>query len=129
MPKVLVDAEFAEVLAEWFSLLEQEGISIVPTSGYRTREEQNRLFKRLGRLGLAAAPGRSYHEYGLALDFVTVPRTPELMRRAGELAESVGLRWGGRFRIRDEVHVDAGNFISIEEARAEGYPGELVEVE
>lgn len=126
---VQVDGDFASVLEEWFVLLDEADLTIRVTSGFRSPRQQRAIFSRLGRRGLAARPGRSFHEYGLALDFVTVPRTATTMRRAGELAESVGLRWGGRFRTPDPVHVDAGHFITITEARSQGFPGDLVEVE
>ncbi len=124
-----VDQAFAEILEEWFGALDDEGIQITVTSGHRSSQQQARLFSgRLGRAHLAAPPGRSFHEVGLALDFVTRPRTSSLMRRAGELAEALGLRWGGRFRPPDEVHIDAAHFISLDEAKADGFPHSLVEV-
>lgn len=122
-----VDSTFAELLSEWFDLLEQENLHVRFTSGFRDLAEQRALFARQGSRGLAAQPGRSYHNYGLALDFVA--DTPTAQTRAGTLAESVGLRWGGRFRPPDVVHIDAGNFLPIEEAETQGYPVELVTLE
>ncbi len=127
MPSVQVDADFADLLLDWADLLGQEGIQIRVTSGFRSLQEQRGLFARLGKRGLAARPGLSYHNYGLALDFVTTPRSAQSL--AGELAESLGLRWGGRFRPADPVHIDAGNFLPIEEARKMGFPGTLVTLE
>ena len=127
MSRASVDADFAEVVLEWAELLGDEGISITLTSGFRTLQEQRRLYARLGRVGLAAQPGRSYHNYGLALDFVATPRSAQA--RAGRLAESLGLRWGGRFHPPDPVHIDAGNYVPIDQAAAEGYPITLVTLE
>ncbi len=127
MSRAAVDADFADVLLEWADFLGEAGIQITLTSGYRGLQEQRRLFARLGRRGLAAQPGRSYHNYGLALDFLTTPRAAQA--QAGRLAESLGLRWGGRFHPPDPVHIDAGNFLSITAARDEGYPIILVTLE
>lgn len=127
MSSASVDADFAELVLEWADLLGAEGIQIRLTSGFRSIQQQRGLHARLGRRGLAAAPGRSFHNYGLALDFVT--RNPRDQTRAGALAESLGLRWGGRFRPPDPVHIDAGNYITIEQARSEGWPGSLVTLE
>ena len=59
----------------------------------------------------------SYHQYGLAADFAFVrdgklvisERDPWAMggyAHYGELAETVGLVWGGRWQMRDFGHVE-----------------------
>ncbi len=125
---ILVDSEFADLVDEWLEAVAEHGLRVRLTSGFRTGAEQRRIFARLGPRGLAAHPGRSFHEVGLAIDFVTLPRTRDRMRAAGELGESLGLRWGGRFRKPDPVHLDAGSLISISAAKHEGFPIELVGV-
>lgn len=46
---------------------QKTGKSITVTSGYRSYEHQQQLFKKYGP-GRAARPGRSLHEFGLAID-------------------------------------------------------------
>jgi len=69
------------------------------TSGYRSFQEQERLYRRWldGRHPLPVAPpGRSLHNYGLAVDLVSQDNA-----RLGALWISWGGRWGGS---GDPVH-------------------------
>lgn len=64
-------AQYAVDIADFY------GIPVTVTSGYRTYDEQARLYKRVlsGRARFPAAPpGTSAHEYGFAFDSVTEPR-------------------------------------------------------
>jgi len=70
-PEVKEAAEFAVDIADWY------GIPVTITSGFRSYQEQDRLYKRFlsGRARFPAAPpGRSAHGYGLAFDSVVAPR-------------------------------------------------------
>lgn len=64
-----------------------------------------------GRIVTSAAPGQSYHNYGLAIDGVvlrggkpvwghTSNEDLSYWTRYGELAEDVGFKWAGRWRGR-----------------------------
>lgn len=73
------------------------------TSGYRSVAEQRRLYERYiaGRQPYPVAPpGRSYHNYGLAVDIVA-DSPPGAQEALGRLWESWGGLWGGS---RDPVH-------------------------
>ncbi len=76
-------------------------------SVYRSFAHQNRLYKAyLERRSSipAAPPGRSLHQYGEAFDLrVQDPRDQQWL---GEVWESWGGRWGGRFN--DPNHFDSG---------------------
>jgi len=79
-------------------------------SVYRSITTQNRLYKAYleGRSNIPAAPpGRSLHNYGEAFD-LSVP-DPDDQRWLGEVWESWGGRWGGRFN--DPNHFDSGSTI------------------
>jgi len=79
------------------------GVRTRITSTFRSRHEQTRLWEqRKNSLLPAAAPGRSQHEYGLAFDIVAVD--PQLQGWLGQLGESFGLIWGGRFARPDPPH-------------------------
>lgn len=89
------------------------GIPFIFTCTYRSQDEQDALYE-LGR----TRPGRkvtwtrnSKHTQGIAFDIVPIDenRKPlwddnELWDRIGEIGESVGLEWGGRWVKSDRPH-------------------------
>jgi hypothetical protein len=71
------------------------------TSTRRTRLEQQTLFASCGAGQCrypAAAPGHSYHEFGLAFDYLA---PDEILQQLGAIWESYGGGWGGE---RDPIH-------------------------
>ena len=52
----------------------------------------------------------SYHLNGQAFDGLVQPYNEEKQAALGAIAEYFGFRWGGRFRTRDVVHFDDGNY-------------------
>jgi hypothetical protein len=75
------------------------------TSVRRTFSQQTRLwnaFLRGESRYPAAPPGTSKHEFGLAWDMVA---EPAILAALGELWESWGGTWGGRFG--DPIHFEA----------------------
>lgn len=74
------------------------------SSAFRSSSEQARLYRRFvaGQSRYPVAPpGRSYHEYGRAIDIVA---RPEVLRRLGAIWEQAGGTWGGE---RDDIHFQA----------------------
>jgi len=65
-----------------------------------------------GPVVTAAAPGDSFHQYGLAVDVVPVAYkglkdwnpSGEAWARIGAIGESLGLTWGGRWSKPDKPH-------------------------
>lgn len=115
---IKLDPEFSGQVDQLIIEAIREGVidDIELVSGYRSTKEQKRLHERWqrGETDLpAAAPGTSYHEVGLAVDVAVSPA--EALGDFGEFAESRGFRWGGRFD--DPVHIDAGNWISLDQAK------------
>jgi hypothetical protein len=53
----------------------------------------------------AAAPGTSKHEQGLAFDVGGL--NPSQLKKLGQIWESWGGRWGGRFRAKDPIHFES----------------------
>lgn len=84
-----------------------DGLDILIYCGLRSEAEQAALYAagrtRKGRIITHAQPGQSPHQYGLAYDFVPILHSKcqwqntAMYRRAGELAEALGLEWGGRW--------------------------------
>ena len=82
-----------------FAVANYYGLEPRITSAYRSISEQRRLYQRWLRGQNpypAAAPGRSFHNYGLAIDMVTKNNAG-----LGKYWQSLGGIWGGS---RDPVH-------------------------
>ncbi|KAA3655416.1 MAG: M15 family peptidase [Proteobacteria bacterium] len=112
-----LDPEFTQRLLLVIKIMrERYGYDVALIEGYRTPERQSEL-AALGPQVTQAAAYMSYHQYGLAADcaflrdgkLVISERDPWAMRGYtlyGEVAESVGLTWGGRWRMRDLGHIE-----------------------
>ena len=107
----------AEKLIE---LAKQNGIDLLVTSTYRDLESQAALFAqgrtKPGKIVTNARPGQSWHNWRCAFDVVpirngkpvwgTTGPDGDLWRKIGELGESVGLEWAGRWtgKLREFAH-------------------------
>lgn len=94
----------------------ETGRPLVLTSAKRSSRKQEQLYRayRAGRSRLPAAPpGRSAHEYGLALDFTVgrpYPNDQNLWERYWRIAEAFGFRPLG---AQDAVHIEVPNWRAI----------------
>ena len=94
-----------------------KGLELLVTDGRRTFLSQGELYAQgrttPGDIVTHAEPGESYHNYGLAIDFVCIDshgtplwsETP--WEEIGEFGEGLGLEWGGRWPRpkRDRPHL------------------------
>lgn len=90
-----------------------EGIDVLITSTYRDNESQNALYAqgrtKPGAKVTNAKAGQSYHNYKCAFDFVPIVAGKaqwsdiKTFARCGEIAESVGLEWAGRWKSFKEL--------------------------
>lgn len=113
----LLDPEYAQRLLLVFKIMREEhGYEMAILEGYRSPERQDMLSK-LGGHVTGAKAFQSYHQYGLAADcaflldgkLVISEKDPWAMkgyRLYGEVAESAGLTWGGRWAMMDFGHVE-----------------------
>ena len=113
----LMEPAFAQKLLMVFKIMkEQHGYDMAILEGYRSPERQNRL-AALGSSVTSAAAFQSWHQYGLAADcaflrngkIVITEKDPWAMRGYvlyGRVAESVGLTWGGRWKMMDFGHTE-----------------------
>ncbi|CAN7406937.1 M15 family metallopeptidase [Pseudoduganella sp. LjRoot289] len=113
----LLDQAYAQRLLLAFRIMkEQHGYDMAILEGYRSPERQNRL-AALGTSVTSAAAFQSWHQYGLAADsafvrdgkLVISEQDPWAMRGYqlyGEVAESLGMTWGGRWKMRDFGHTE-----------------------
>ncbi|MBA5639497.1 M15 family metallopeptidase [Duganella sp. LX20W] len=113
----LLDAEFAQRLLMVFKIMhERYGYDMAILEGYRSPERQNQLAAS-GPAVTNAKAFQSYHQFGLAADCAFLrdgklriseqdPWAMRGYRLYGEVAESVGLHWGGRWTMMDLGHTE-----------------------
>ena len=91
------------------------GIDVLITSTYRDAESQNALYAQgrtlPGKRVTNAKAGQSWHNWRCAFDFVPIVtgkaqwNDTNTFERCGEIAESVGLEWAGRWtRFKELAH-------------------------
>ena len=113
----LLEDDFRQRLLLAFKIMrEQHGYDLALLEGYRSPERQAEL-QALGPNVTRAGAYQSFHQYGLAADvafmragrLVISEKDPWAMRGYelyGEVAESLGLTWGGRWQLMDFGHAE-----------------------
>ena len=113
----LMNPAYAQRLLMAFKIMkDKHGYDMAILEGYRSPERQNTL-AALGSGVTNAAAFQSWHQYGLAADcaflrggkIVISEKDPWAMRGYalyGEVAESLGLTWGGRWKMMDFGHTE-----------------------
>ena len=113
----MMHADYTQRLLMVFKIMkEKHGYDMAILEGYRSPERQNRL-AAMGSSVTSAAAFQSWHQYGLAADcaflrdgkLVISEKDPWAMRGYqlyGEVAESLGLTWGGRWKMMDFGHTE-----------------------
>ncbi len=113
----------------WLKAVKAEGIDVLITCTYRDAETQNRLYaqgrSKPGKIVTNAKGGQSFHNYAVAWDFVVMsngkPMWNDLksFRRAGEIAEKLGIEWAGRWKTFKELaHLQFAGGLSLKQLRA-----------
>ncbi len=112
----LMDGEFRQRVLVLFQQMSERGYEMALLEGYRSPERQAEL-AAMGPNVTRAGAFQSYHQFGLAADLaffrngklVISERDPWAMegyRLLGERAETLGLTWGGRWKLMDFGHVE-----------------------
>lgn len=113
----LMNAAYTQRLLMAFKIMKEKyGYDMAILEGYRSPERQNTL-AAMGSGVTNAAAFQSWHQYGLAADcaflrdgkLVISEKDPWAMRGYqlyGEVAESLGLTWGGRWKMMDFGHTE-----------------------
>jgi peptidoglycan L-alanyl-D-glutamate endopeptidase CwlK len=113
----LLRPEFSQRLLLIFKIMKEKyGYQMVLLEGYRSPARQDML-ARLGNQVTNARAYQSWHQYGLAADcafwrdgrLIISEKDPWAMRGYrlyGEVAESLGLTWGGRWTMMDLGHTE-----------------------
>ena len=113
---------------EWLRKCREAGINVKIICGTRTYEEQADLYAKgrtaPGKKVTNARPGYSWHNFGVAWDFVVFDANGQplwdspLMDRCGRIGEELGLEWGGSWKsFKDTPHLQLKLGISLTEAR------------
>jgi len=105
-----------KVLCEKFiSDCKKQNIDVLITSTYRDAASQNALYAQgrttPGKIVTNARAGQSFHNWRVAFDFVPIVSGKAqwndiaTFNKCGEIAESVGLEWAGRWkRFKELAH-------------------------
>ena len=117
---------------EFRKLCADQGMDILIYCTYRSPEEQNGLYAqgrtKPGKIVTNARGGESWHNHRCAFDFVPmVAGKPawgdtNLYRKAGVIAESVGLEWAGRWTgsLRETAHCQYTGGLTLAQLKAGG---------
>lgn len=114
---------------EFLDRCKAAGIDVIITSTYRDNESQAALYAQGrttgGKIVTNANAGESYHNYRCAFDFVPIVAGKaqwndlDTFRRCGEIAESVGLEWAGRWKkFKELAHCQDTGGLTIKELMA-----------
>ena len=103
----------ADMCNAFIDACKTHGIDVLITSTYRDLESQKALFDQgrslPGKIVTNAKPGSSVHNWRCAFDFVPIVNgkvqwnDTKLFERCGNIAESVGLEWAGRWKTFKEL--------------------------
>lgn len=103
----------AAMCSEFINRCKTEGIDVIITSTFRDGAAQDKLYAQgrtePGKKVTNAKAGQSYHNWRVAFDFVPVVNGKAMWNDAvlfikcGEIAESVGLEWAGRWKKFNET--------------------------
>lgn len=115
-----------------------EGIYVVITQGYRSKEEQDALYAqgriKPGKIVTNAKGGYSYHNFGLAFDFAIMKddgniswNVDDKWKRVAQIGKSLGLEWGGDWKsFPDYPHFQYTFGLSLADLRAGKRPPQQV---
>lgn len=101
-----------------------QGIDVIITSTYRDVESQNALYAQgrttAGNKVTNAKGGESFHNYKVAFDFCPIVNgkaqwaDTALFTKCGEIGESIGLTWAGRWTsFKELAHLQYTNGLSL----------------
>lgn len=113
----------------FISACADHGIDVILTSTYRDAESQEALYAQgrtaPGEIVTRARGGQSFHQYRVAFDFVPLVNgkaawnDDALWQKCGELGESVGLEWAGRWvHMKERAHLQFTGGLTLADFQA-----------
>jgi len=123
----------AELASQFIEKCKAQGIDVIITSTYRDNESQNALYAQgrtaPGAIVTNAKAGQSYHNYRLAFDFCPIVNgkaawnDTATFQRCGEIGESIGLEWAGRWKsFKELAHLQATGGLRLVDLQAGKLP-------
>lgn len=114
----------ADLCREFIKKCGEAGIDVIITSTYRDNESQAALYAqgrtKAGPTVTNAGPGESFHNYRVAFDFCPIVNgkcdwyNTITFRKCGEIAESIGLEWAGRWvHMKEMAHCQLSQGLTI----------------
>lgn len=129
--KTGMNTEFLKKLTLFEEKLKKAGIRVMMTDGFRSPEEQDKLYARgrtiPGRKITNARGGYSWHNFGLAADYAFIVNGKVTWngpwQTFGRIAKECGLEWGGNFKsITDRPHVQWTQGKTLSQMRQAKHP-------
>ena len=121
--------EVATLARKFIAKAKSAGIDLLVTSTYRDAKSQDALYAQgrtaPGRIVTRARGWQSWHQYRVAFDVVPIVSGKPLWsnravwKQVGEIGESVGLEWGGRWQFTDYPHFQFTGGKTRKQLRAE----------
>jgi len=121
---------FVEKVKTLLKMAEERGLPVKITSGYRPKNLQDELYAQ-GRTTpgpiITNAKGSDYasmHQWFLACDFCRNIKNREFddfdgfFAQVGGLAETLGLEWGGNWKLVDKPHLQMRGLGTITELKS-----------
>lgn len=123
----------AKAAMEAIEQAERESIEVLVTQGLRTYAEQDALYEqgrtKPGKIVTNARGGYSYHNFGLAFDFVLIEDGKAVWsvnskwKRFAAICKAKGFAWGGDWKsFKDYPHFEMTGGLSLAECRRR-WPG------
>lgn len=124
-----LNSKVAAMASEFINRCKVAGIDVIITSTYRDIESQNALYAQgrttPGKKVTNAKGGQSYHNWKVAFDFCPIVNgkpawsDTALFTKCGEIAESVGLEWAGRWvKFKELAHCQYTGGLTIADFQA-----------
>lgn len=119
----------ADMCNKFVAKCKEHNIDVLITSTYRDAASQNALYAQgrttPGKKVTNAKAGQSWHNHKCAFDFVPIVNGKAqwndiaTFTRCGEIAESVGLEWAGRWKsFRELAHCQFTNGLTLKQMQA-----------
>lgn len=122
-----LNPKVAAMCSEFINRCKEQGIDIIITSTFRDAESQNALYAQgrtaPGKKVTNAKGGQSFHQWKVAFDFVPIVggkpawSNDELITKCGEIGESIGLEWAGRWtgKFVEKLHLQYTDGLSLQD--------------
>ena len=118
----------SELCRQFIAKCKEQHIDVIITSTYRDAESQDSLYAqgrtKPGNKVTNAKSGQSYHNFRIAFDFCPIVNgkaqwnDTATFTKCGEIAESVGLEWAGRWlRFKELAHCQLTGGLTLAQLR------------